>query len=142
MKIVYKAIEHGFEKLTDTALKVYGNSITFLIAFILVVVYLADRRFYQEDFHDAIRDIILCITFLSFFIIQKAFNKYTAAINLKMNELIATHENASNELVSIENKTEAELKELSKEYEQLTAQEMAKKKNGADNGSRQQPGPR
>ena len=128
MKIVYKAIEHGFEKLTDTALKIYGNSITFLFASIIVVLYLADRRFYKEDFHDAIRDIILCITFLSFFIIQKAFNKYTAAINLKMNELIATHEHASNELVSIENKTEAELKELSKEYENLTEEKMKSKK--------------
>ncbi|MDB5231964.1 MAG: Membrane protein [Chitinophagaceae bacterium] len=128
MKIIYNAAEHAFEKLTDLALKIYGNSLTFLIALIIVIVYLADRRFYKEDFHDAIRDIILCITFLSFFIIQKAFNKYTAAINLKMNELIATHENASNELVSIENKTEAELKELSKEYEQLTDDKMKEKK--------------
>jgi low affinity Fe/Cu permease len=66
-------------------------------------------------------DIILCVTFLGFFIIQKSFNKYSAALHLKMNELVAAHEKASNRMVDIENKTEEELKELGKHYSTLAA---------------------
>jgi low affinity Fe/Cu permease len=58
----------------------------------------------------------MCVTFLSFFIIQKAFNKYTAAVHLKMNELVSAHDKASNEVINIEHKTEAEVKELAKKH--------------------------
>ena len=83
---------------------------------VCVIVFLSDRVFYKQNFHDILRDSIMCITFLSFFIIQKAFNKYTAAIHLKINELVSSHDEASNEVINVENKSEAELKELSKNY--------------------------
>ena len=54
--------------------------------------------------------------FLSFFIIQRAVNKSTTAIHIKVNELIATHDKASNELLTIEEKTETELEELADKH--------------------------
>ena len=63
MKTFYHQMEKSFEKLTEAIIKVYGNSVTFIIALTLVIIYLSSTRFYKQDFHDCIRDIILCITF-------------------------------------------------------------------------------
>ena len=72
------------------------------------------------NFCDLFRDIILCISFLRFFIIQRAINKFTTAIHKKMNELIATHDKASNELLTIEEQTGTELDELIKKHKKKT----------------------
>jgi low affinity Fe/Cu permease len=119
MKSLYRTLERIFEDFSTAAIKVLGNSITFLIAVILVIIYLATQHVYNENFHDMVYDIILCVTFLGFFIIQKSFNKYSTVLHLKMNELLAAHEQASNRMVNIENKTEEELKELEKHYSDL-----------------------
>src|SRR5215216_7280102 len=129
MKSLYKTIERIFENFSGVAIKVFGNSITFIIAVILVIVYLTSQKVYRQNFHDMVYDVILCVTFLGFFIIQKSFNKYSTALHLKMNELLAAHESASNRMVNIENKTEEELKELEKHYSNL-----AKKVENSNNG--------
>ena len=53
------------------------------------------------------------------FLIQKSQNKDSLAIQLKLNELVAAHELASNRLVDIENMTEEELKIIQKYYSKL-----------------------
>ena len=121
MKTIYKNTESIFEKFTSIALKVFGSSITFIIAVIMVIVYFISKPFYKQSYHETIYDIILCFTFLGFFIIQKSFNKFNTALNLKMNELVSSHDKASNRLVNIENKSEAELVELSKHYSEIAA---------------------
>lgn len=125
MKTIYIKAENIFEKFTSIALKVFGSSITFIIAVILVVIYFITTPFYKQSFHDSIYSIILCFTFLGFFIIQKSFNKFNAVLNLKINELVSTHDKASNRLVNIENKSEAELVEMTKHYTEI-AEESAK----------------
>ena len=116
MKSAYDKLETIFDRFVNLALKIYGSAVTFLVAVIAVIVFLTDRVFYHQNLHDVIRDIIMCVTFLSFFIIQKAFNKYTAATHLKINELVSAHERASNDLINVEDRTEAELKSLAKKH--------------------------
>ena len=55
------------------------------------------------------------------FLIQKSQNKDSLAIQLKLNELIAAHEFASNRLVNVENMTEEELRVIQKYYSRLSA---------------------
>jgi low affinity Fe/Cu permease len=59
------------------------------------------------------------MTFLALFIIQKSFNRFSGSLHLKVNELVASHEPANNSLVNVESKTEHEVLELAKEYEEL-----------------------
>ena len=59
--------------------------------------------------------------------IQKAQNKDSKAIQIKLNELIAAHEKASNRIVDIEDLTEKELDKLHKYYEKLS--ELAEQDN-------------
>jgi low affinity Fe/Cu permease len=119
MKNIYRHTEKGFEKLTFIATNILGNSITFIVAFGAVIFWLTNKRFYTQDIHSNIGDVILGVTFLSLFIIQKSFNRFSGSLHLKVNELVASHEPASNAVINAEGKTENEVIELSKEYAEL-----------------------
>jgi len=54
------------------------------------------------------------------FLIQKSQNKDSLAIQLKLNELVAANEFASNRLVSVEDMTEEELRVIQKYYSRLS----------------------
>lgn len=129
MKTIYRQIEFFFERLTAVATTVLGNSITFILALIMVVYWLSDRRFIEQDLHTSIGEIIFSITFLSLFIIQKSFNRFSGSLHLKVNELVASHEPASNSVMNAEERTELEIIELSKEYGELAMLEKKIEKN-------------
>ena len=116
---LHSSIENWFDKLASSATRVLGHSITFIIAMVVVLFWLSSEEFRHQDLHGMIRDSLLAITFLSFFIVQKSVNRYSAALHLKLNELIASHDKASNKVVKIEDKTEEEIREMSKEYEHI-----------------------
>ena len=59
-------------------------------------------------------------TFLMVFLIQRAQNKESLALQLKLNEIIAATSGASNRLVDIENLSEEDLKLLKVQYSKLT----------------------
>ena len=122
MKKLYWYLENCFEKLTSIATSILGNSITFIFALFTVIFWLSEKEFYKQDFHKCIGDVILGITFLSFFMIQKSFNRFSASLHLKLNELVSAHENARNSVINVENKTELEIKEIAKEYAELVEQ--------------------
>jgi len=122
MKNIYRHTENGFEKLASIAISVLGNSISFIIALCVLIFWFTNKRFYTQDIHACIGDVILGIAFLSLFIIQKSFNRFSASLYLKVNELVASHEPASNAVINLEKKTEHEITELAKEYEELAEQ--------------------
>jgi low affinity Fe/Cu permease len=128
MKRIYLQLERYFEKLTLLATILLGNSITFIGAVCLVIFWLSHKQFYLRSAHEKIGDIILSITFLSLFIIQKSFNRFSGSLHLKVNELVASHEPASNTLINVEEKTEREITELSKEYIELALLAKTEKK--------------
>ena len=116
MKSLYKILEAAFEKFSVAATRVLGNSITFIVALTLVIIYFTDDKVYTEPRHNLIMDIIFSVTFLSIFIIQKSVNRFSAALHLKMNELVASHDTASNRIINVEEKTEEEIRDLAKHY--------------------------
>lgn len=127
MKSLYKIIETAFEKFSLVATRVLGNSMTFIIALALVIRYFSDPKVYLESRHEIIMDVIFSITFLSIFIIQKSVNRFSAALHLKMNELVASHDTASNRIINVEEKTEEEIRSLAKHYTKI-----AEKVKGSD----------
>ena len=122
MKNTYRLSEMTFEKLTSFATVVFGNSLTFIAALCLVIFWFSNEKFYTQNIHDSIGEVILGITFLSLFIIQKTFNRFSASLHLKVNELVSSHDSASNAVMNADAKTEHELTELSKEYTELALQ--------------------
>ena len=116
MEKAYFNIERQFERLVSIVTRILGNSITFMAAFALVLFWWTNNLFTSNDLHQDIGDIIFGTTFLSLFIIQKSFNRYSALIHLKMNELISSHEPANNSVMDMGKKTEKEIVDLNKEY--------------------------
>ncbi|OCA69729.1 hypothetical protein BBI01_16530 [Chryseobacterium artocarpi] len=116
-----------FEKFSNWAVKFTGSPHAFLGAMAVVVIWAISGPFfdYSETWQLVINTGTTIITFLMVFLIQKAQNKDSKAIQIKLNELIAAHEKASNRIVDIEDLTEAELDQLHYYYENLA--QFAKK---------------
>lgn len=126
MNSIFLKMEMLFEKLTSIITRILGNAISFILALIMVFFWWSTNLFTSRDSHQNIGDIIFGITFLSLFIIQKSFNRYSALLHLKINELIASHEFANNSVMNTAHKTEQEILELSKEYIEDIIEEISK----------------
>ena len=59
------------------------------------------------------------ITFLMVFLIQRSQNKDSRAVHLKLNEIVAALQGASNRLINVEDLTETEIRVLHAHYERL-----------------------
>lgn len=116
-----------FEQFANRVTVWAGSSYAFILAFSIIALWALTGPFF--DFSETWQLIIntgtTIITFLMVFLIQKTQNKDSKAIQLKLNELIAAHEKASNRMVDIESLTEAELDKLHQFYHQLAS--LAKK---------------
>lgn len=117
----------AFEKFASAVCKATGSTPVFISAFLLVVVWAISGPFfdYSETWQLVINTGTTIITFLMVFLIQKAQNKDSLAIQLKLNELVASSEFSSNSLVDIESMTEEEMVIIQKYYHRLS--ELAKK---------------
>jgi len=112
-----------FENFSAIVTKGAGSTAAFGIACAIVILWGASGPLfnYSENWQFVISSITTVITFLMVFIIQKAQNKDSLAIHLKLNELVASHELSSNELVNIEDLTEEEMRAVEKYYKHLRA---------------------
>ena len=111
-----------FEKFAIYVTRATGSTAAFIIATALVIIWGATGPIfhYSENWQLVINTGTTIITFLMVFLIQKAQNKDSMAIQLKLNELVAAHEFASNRLVNVENMSEEEMKVIQKYYAQLS----------------------
>ncbi|MBB4806522.1 low affinity Fe/Cu permease [Chryseobacterium defluvii] len=110
-----------FERFSDWATKFTGSPHAFIGAAAIVLIWAASGPVfnYSETWQLVINTGTTIITFLMVFLIQKAQNKDSKAIQIKLNELIASHEKSSNRIVDIEDLTESELDQLHTYYEKL-----------------------
>lgn len=116
-----------FENFASKVTKATGSTTAFISAFLLVVVWAISGPIfdYSETWQLVINTGTTIITFLMVFLIQKAQNKDSLAIQLKLNELVASNEMSSNSLIDIEEMTEEEMIIIQKYYRRLS--ELAKK---------------
>lgn len=106
------------ERLSSTVTRAAGSTAAICIAVGLVVLWaaLGPVFHYSENWQLVINTGTTIITFLMVFLIQKSQNKESMATQLKLNELVAAHEFASNRLVDVESMTEDELKRIHEYY--------------------------
>ncbi|MFP9118904.1 low affinity iron permease family protein [Flavobacterium sp. RNTU_13] len=118
-----------FDTFATKVTQATGSTPVFVGAFSLVVIWgICGPIFnYSENWQLVINTGTTIITFLMVFLIQKAQNKDSLAIQIKLNELLASHKNASNRLVDIEDISEEEMKVIEKYYKKLG--DLAEKDN-------------
>lgn len=115
------------ERFSSRITAMAGTTPAFIIAFGLVFVWAATGPAFDfsEEWQMVINTGTTIVTFLMVFLIQKSQNKDSLAVQLKLNELVASHEFASNRLVNVEGMTEDELKVIKKYY--ISLSELAQK---------------
>jgi low affinity Fe/Cu permease len=115
------------EALSTAVTKWTGGTAAFALAVGVVVVWLISGPIfaYSDTWQLVINTGTTIVTFLMVFLIQRSQNKDSMAVQLKLNELVAAIEGASNRLIDVEDLSEEELKTLHAFYGKLTS--MAKK---------------
>jgi low affinity Fe/Cu permease len=105
-----------------------GSLVAFAGALLCVVVWAAVGRFfrYSENWQLVINTGTTIVTFLMVFLIQQSQNKDSVALHLKLNELLAANEQASNRMIGIEDLDEQDLRDVASFYVRLA--EIAKRK--------------
>ena len=99
-----------------------GKPTTFLTALVVVLVWAATGPLFRfsDTWQLVINTSTTIITFLMVFLIQNTQNRDTAAIQIKLDELIRVSQ-AHNALMDLEELEEAELEQFRKKYQKLAA---------------------
>ena len=117
-----------FRRLANQSSRLLGSHGAFLAGVLIVAVWLASGPFfhYSDAWQLVINTGTTIVTFLMVFLIQSTQNRDTAAIQLKLDELLRAVRTARNELVNLENLPEEDLNRLREEFASLAAESQGK----------------
>ena len=121
--------ESGLARLATSATVWTGTTAAFVCAALIIIIWvLVGPIFHWSDtWQLVINTGTTIVTFLKVFLIQRSQNKDALAVQLKLDEIVAALEGASNRLISVEDLSENDLKVLRIHYQRLA--EMAKKES-------------
>jgi low affinity Fe/Cu permease len=110
------------ETIASNVVNMAGRTSTVFVVFLFVVAWAISGFFlhFSARWEMIIGTMSSVITVLMVFLILKSQNKDSLSIQLKLNELVASNESASNRLVNVEGMTEDELKVIQKYYLKLS----------------------
>src|SRR5438876_1872548 len=105
----------GFlERASGWATRWTGSSIAFAIAVGVILVWAVTGPLFgfSDTWQLVINTGTTIVTFLMVFLIQRSQNKDALVLHLKLNEIVAALEGASNRLINVEDLTEDEVRML------------------------------
>jgi low affinity Fe/Cu permease len=113
----------SFERFSETVTRWTGSSAAFALALGIVVAWacLGPVFHFSDTWQLVINTGTTIVTFLMVFLIQRSQNKEALAIHLKLNEIVAALEGASNRLIEAESFSEKDLDTLQEHYHELAA---------------------
>ena len=116
-----------FRKFASKTAEYVGTAWSFMIAVTIILVWAITGPMFQysDTWQLVINTGTTIITFLMVFLIQRTQNKDALAIHLKLDEIVAALEGASNRLIDVEDLSEGEVELLHEHYKRLV--EMAKR---------------
>ena len=119
-----------FEKLAHAAIEWAGGSWAFGMAVLVILVWVVTGPIFgfSDTWQLVINTGTTIVTFLMVFLIQRAQNKESRAIQLKLNEIVAAIQGASNRLIDVEDLSEHEIETLHRHYGELAR--LAARKGG------------
>jgi low affinity Fe/Cu permease len=109
------------EALSEAVTRWAGGTRAFATALSVIIVWaaLGPVFHYSDTWQLVINTGTTIVTFLMVFLIQRSQNKDALALHLKLNELVAAIEGASNRLIEVEALTERDLTMLRSHYQEL-----------------------
>ena len=112
----------GFlERFSMRATEWTGSSLAFGVALAIIVVWILTGPLFgfSDTWQLVINTGTTIVTFLMVFLIQRAQNKESKIVQLKLSEIVAALQGASNRLIDVESLSERELEVLHRHYQQL-----------------------
>jgi low affinity Fe/Cu permease len=127
-----------FSRFSTGLSSMAGRPVTFVIAVLLVIVWAVSGPLFHfsDTWQLVINTSTTIVTFLMVFLIQNTQNRDTAAMQIKLDELIRALSGAHNALLDLEELDEKDLTRFRRRYEQLA--EMARsalREGGTDTDS-------
>jgi len=112
-----------FDQFAKWAARVTGRPVTFLLAILILVAWgITGPIFaFSDTWQLVINTGTTIVTFLMVFLIQNTQNRDSAAVQLKLDELIRAAAGAHNALLDLEELSEHELRRIRAKYERLAA---------------------
>jgi low affinity Fe/Cu permease len=122
-----RTISQVLERFSHQVTQWAGSSMAFAIALAVIIVWAVTGPIFgfSDTWQLVINTGTTVVTFLMVFLIQRTQNKESRAVHVKLNEIVAALEGASNRLIDVEDLTEDEIETLHEHYRRLVA--MAKK---------------
>jgi low affinity Fe/Cu permease len=116
-------LSHAFRLFAKWAAWATGHPVAFVLAFTIIVVWAITGPMFgfNETWQLVINTGTTIITFLMIFLIQNTQNRDTAAIQIKLDELIRAMEGAHNALLDLEELEDEDIDRLRTDYCQLAA---------------------
>jgi low affinity Fe/Cu permease len=116
-----KVDRRAFERFAAAATRFTGSVPAFAIALGVIAAWAVTGPIFHfsDTWQLVINTGTTIVTFLMVFVIQQTQNKDGLAIQLKLNELVAALEGASNRLISVEDLTSEDLRVLQAHYQRL-----------------------
>lgn len=116
-----------FELFSERVTRLTGSTPAFSAALGIIIVWglLGPVFAYSDTWQLVINTGTTVVTFLMVFLIQRSHNKDSLAIHIKLNEIVAALNGASNRMIDVEALSEQELWILERYYTELA--ELARK---------------
>jgi low affinity Fe/Cu permease len=109
------------ERLSMLATEWAGSSLGFGAALSVIIVWVVTGPLFgfSDTWQLVINTGTTVVTFLMVFLIQRAQNKESKVVQLKLSEIVAALEGASNRLIDVEALSEREIEVLHRHYQAL-----------------------
>jgi low affinity Fe/Cu permease len=118
-----------FERFTQAITRWIGTTPAFIAAGLLIAAWVTSGLYlgFSDAWLWTINTAITVVMFLMLFLLQRSQNKDTLAVQIKLNEVVAALEGASNRLIAVENLPEDEIARLHDHFLQLAEQARSRK---------------
>ena len=115
------SLSYFLEQFSLKATRATGSSAAFMLALLTILFWILTGPVfeYSDTWQLVINTGTTIVTFLMVFLIQRTQNKDSLAIHLKLNEIVAVIEGASNRLIDVEDLSEDEIEILHKHFQKL-----------------------
>src|SRR5262245_8895081 len=116
-----RRLSRRLERLSELVSRWTGGTLAFVFALGVVVgwLLLGPMFHFSDTWQLVINTATTIVTFLMVFLIQRAQNKDARAVAIKLNELIAALQGASNRLIDAESLSEEALEVLHRHFHEL-----------------------
>lgn len=120
-----------FRRVAHRCSQLVGSSGAFAVAVLVVFFWALSGSYfgYSDTWQLVINTGTTILTFLMVFLVQNTQNRDGRAMQLKLDELIRAHKSSRNQLIDLEELSDAEMETLHEQFQKIREKSMRRKKS-------------